>query len=63
MRPVWGLILLAACATRPPAELLIEEVPLVKEEPTVQWRIDGEQALEYARSKRKPVLLYFTAEW
>ena len=64
MRPaLCSLLLLAACATRTPADLIIEPTPLPKSTVKVEWREDGEGALIYARGQEKPALLYFTAHW
>ena len=63
MHRIWPLLLLAACATRTPADLIIEPTPLPKSAGEVEWREDGEGALTYARSQEKPALLYFTAHW
>jgi hypothetical protein len=63
MRWALPILLLAACATSKPAELLIEEVPRPPSKPELGWREDGEDALDFARSKNKPALLYFTALW
>jgi hypothetical protein len=57
------LILLASCATRRPAELVLEPIPREPSRPGIAWRLDGETALLEARAKSKPVLLYFTAHW
>ncbi len=63
MRRAVVFLFLAACATSKPAELLIEEVPRPPARPELGWREDGEAALDFARSRNKPALLYFTAHW
>ena len=63
MRPLWPLLLFCACASRKPADLLIEPIPPEPTRPPVEWRTDGDGALEFARAQGKPALLYFTAHW
>jgi hypothetical protein len=57
------LLLLASCATRRPAELVLEPVPRKPSRTGIAWRLDGEPALLEARAKGRPALLYFTAHW
>lgn len=57
------LCLLASCATRRPAELVLEPIPRERSRPGIAWRLDGEAALLEARAKGSPALLYFTAHW
>jgi len=57
------LFLLAGCAATTPADLVMEPLPRERPRPGIAWRTDGEPALLEARAKKKPVLLYFTADW
>jgi len=56
-------LLLASCAAREPADLVMAPVPVEAPRAGIAWRMDGEPALMEARTKRKAVLLYFTAGW
>ncbi|MEM8883945.1 MAG: hypothetical protein AAGD14_07750 [Planctomycetota bacterium] len=62
VRAFLPLLLLAACATRKPAQLEVSPRPLPEPSP-IPWRTDADAALEEARLQRKRVFLYFHSEW